>query len=78
MSYDKGYEKTEIDASLLSEAQRIIIDGFMLEGEFNFREKLIKVLEEEIAKESNDFSTDWSDGISYCIHLVKNLKPETN
>lgn len=78
MSYDDGFETTEIDESLLNEAQRIIVDGFMLAGEFNFREKLLKMLKEEIAKESSNFSTDWSDGLSYCMHLIKNLKPETN
>lgn len=78
MSYDEGYERTEIDESLLSEAQRIIVDGFMLEGEFNFRERIIDILKQEIAKEPAESSTDWSDGLSYCIHLIKNLKPETN
>jgi|688.fasta_scaffold487985_3 hypothetical protein len=78
MSYDEGFEITELDESLFSEAQRIVIGGFMLEGEFNFRERLIKILEKEILTEKAESSTDWTDGVSYCIHLIKNLKPEQN
>lgn len=76
MAYDEGFEKVELDESLITEAQRLIISGFMLEGEFNFRERLIKILEKEIIAERSESSTDWIDGLSYSIHLIKNLKPE--
>lgn len=78
MSYDDGYEKTEIDASLLSEAQVLIIKGFALDGEFKFREQLIEVLTEEMSTQSGDHAEDWRDGLSYCIHLARNLPPSQN
>ena len=74
MSYDQGFEKVEIDESFLSEAQRIVIKGFTLDGEFRFREDLISELEKELLNSSSESDSEWFDGIRYCIHLVKNLK----
>ncbi len=74
MSYDEGFEKVEIDENFLSEAQRLVIKGFTLEGEFRFREDLISELEKELPGDSSEPESEWFDGIRYCIHLVKNLK----
>lgn len=77
MSYDDGYEKIEVDEEFFTEARRIIVDGFMLEGEFNFRERIIKILEEEVKScEPDSSNEDWADGIRYSIHLIKNIKSE--
>lgn len=73
MSYDEGYEKIELDEALVSEAQRIVVKGLYLEGEFRYREDLISELEKELLG-ANDSESEWFDGIRYCIHLVKNLK----
>jgi hypothetical protein len=75
MSYDENYERVEIEEDLLSEAQRIVIDGFMIEGEFRFREDIIKILEETAkASELEELSEDWVDGVRYSIHVIRNIK----
>lgn len=74
MEYEKGYKKIEIPEDLLSDAQSIIIKGFMLEGEFRFREEIISALKEEIdsySVENGDLG--WLDGMGYAIHLIKNI-----
>lgn len=77
MAYDDGYQKVEVDADALGESYRIIIDGFMREGEFRFREELIEALEDEVKiSEVENSNKDWTDGVRYCIHLVKNIKSE--
>lgn len=80
MSYEDGYEKVELDAAEVSEdIKRIVIDGLMREGEFRFRALIIEILEEEIRsyKDEVDYepNLDWTNGIAWAIHLIKNLKP---
>ena len=80
MSYQDGFEKLEMDEAALSKAQRIIIEGFMREGEFRFREDLIQKLELEVSlyldEVDHEPNMEWIDGVRYCIHLIKNMKPE--
>lgn len=80
MSYEDGFEHIEIEEDLISEAQRIVIKGFMLEGQFNFRDRLIKTLESEISTYLDEVdgqpNIEWIDGVRYCIHIIKNLKVE--
>lgn len=80
MSYEDGYEKIELEEDLISEAQRIVIKGFMLEGQFNFREALIQKLEAEVSEYLDEVdyepNLEWVDGVRYCIHLIKNMSVE--
>jgi hypothetical protein len=78
MSYKDEFPETfEINESDLSEVNRIIINGFMREGEFRTRDYFIQLFEEEISKHLNsseEENQDWVDGISYCTHLLKNQR----
>ncbi len=80
MSYEEGFERLDIDEDLMTEAQKIIIKGFMLEGEFRFRENLINVIQKEISTYLDEVdyepNMDWVNGLSWCIHLIKNMKPD--
>lgn len=77
-NYEKDFtERVEISDEHLSETAKLVVTGFMREGEFSYRAHLIELLEEEIAlHDPNDQdSCDWSDGLRYCLKLVKDLGP---
>ena len=79
MSYKDEYSETvEFSESDLSEAQRIIIEGFMRDGEFKTRDALIAMLEKDIDdylyEVDNVPNMEWVEGVRYCIHIIKNAR----
>lgn len=76
MSYKDEFPETiEIDEADLSNVHKIIISGFIREGEFRTRDHFIQAFEQEIVNHSNsleEYNQDWIDGLSYCIHRLKN------
>lgn len=79
MAYDKDYSKIEISEEDLTETHRIIIEGFMREGEFRSREALITFLENDVARyleeneSESDINMDWVDGVRYAIHVLREV-----
>lgn len=75
-SYEEGYESIEIEDGLIDAAQRIVVEGFIREGEFKTRDAIIDSLEYEVAtyldEVDNEPNIEWIDGVRYCIHLIKN------
>jgi hypothetical protein len=76
LSYQEDYpERIEIPAEDLSELQRIIITGFIKEGECKTRDALIAMLESDIAKYLDEVdyepNMDWVDGVRYCIKMIR-------
>lgn len=75
MSYEDGYEKIEISDEDMSSIQRMIIEGFVRDGEFKARAALIELLQEDVAKHlqeaGDDPNLDWVDGVRYAIHTVR-------
>lgn len=75
---EKDYpERVEIPEELLSEAQKIVISGFMREGEVTYKEELVSILENEVssylAEVDNEPNIEWVDGVRYAIHLIKEM-----
>ena len=77
MYSDDYTENVEISEEDLTEAQKIIIYGFMREGEFSFRDHLIEILQKEVDSydPSDEDASGWVDGLRYCIHIVKEIGP---
>ena len=78
MRYEDGYESIEISDEDITVAQRIIVEGFMRDGEFKARRKLISFLQEDIIKHISEpgveINQDWVDGVNYAIHVIKEVK----
>lgn len=75
MAYkDKFSEKIELDLDTV--AVELAVKIVMQEGELRFRDKFIEYLERDVAearKNTTDTSLHWEDGVSYVIHLLKEL-----
>lgn len=78
MAYDDGFETVEISEEDLTEAQRIIIEGFIREGGFQTREKLINFLEADVKEYLDEVdempNEEWLDGVRYAIHVIREAK----
>lgn len=79
MSYHEDYpERIDIPAEELSELQRLIVEGFIREGEFKTRDALIRILELDIAGYLDEVdyepNTDWINGVQYAIHIIREAK----
>lgn len=80
MAYDDNYsERIEFDESAMTDAQRIVVEGFLREGEFTTRQHLIRALSRQISEyiETSDerINQDWIDGVNYCIHVIRETDP---
>lgn len=74
MAYsDKFNEELKLD--IMNEAQELIVNMFMKNGELLFRERLIQFLEEDVAQYLNEVdgepNMEWVDGVRYVIHVVR-------
>ena len=83
MSYEEQYPvKYEVSTDELNEAQKIVVEGLVRQGEFSAREHFIQVFQEEIASYLDEVdgepNEDWVDGLRYAIQLVKEMKVITN
>jgi len=74
MAYNDGFEIINMPEDEMSEVQRVIISGFIKEGEFKTREFLIKTLEEELKNYPSD--SEWAEGIGYAIQVIREVKVE--
>lgn len=78
MSYDDGFETVEIEEEALTEAQRIIVEGFIREGEFKARKNLIDFLEKDIKEYLDEVdempNEEWVEGVRYAIHIIREAK----
>ena len=80
MAYDNNYsERVELDETTMTEAQRVIIDGLMRDGEFTTRKNLIGILQNQISDyvetSEQNINQDWIDGVNYCIHTIREVGP---
>lgn len=75
MSYEDGFEKIEISEEDMSDIQRIVVNGFIKEGEFRTRSALIEMLNKDIeqylAEVDYEPNMEWVDGVRYAIHLIR-------
>jgi hypothetical protein len=78
MSYEDGFEKIEISDEDMSQVQRIIVEGFIREGEFKTRNALIEMLNKDVddyLKEvDHDPNIDWVNGVRYAAHIIREAK----
>ena len=75
MSYKNGYsEDIEIPEEMLTEVQRIIVDGLIRDGEFKTRDAFIEIFENDVKESVNFENQSWIDGVNYCIYMLKNAK----
>ena len=78
MSYDDGLINIELSEEDISYAQRIVIDGFINEGNYRARNFLIAELEKEVAEYLDDVDNepnlDWVNGVRYAIHIIKEAR----
>jgi hypothetical protein len=78
MSYDDGYETIEISEEDMSEAQKLIVEGFIREGEFKTRAALINMLIKDIDSYLDEVdyepNLDWVNGVRYAIHIIREAK----
>jgi hypothetical protein len=78
MSYEDGFEKIEISDEDMSQVQRIIVEGFIREGEFKARNALIEMLNKDVddyLKEvDHDPNIDWVNGVRYAAHIIREAK----
>lgn len=69
---DKFDREVELD---LSEAQELIVKGFMKEGELRFREIFIELLSKDVENYLNEVdyepNEEWVNGVNYVIHLLR-------
>ena len=75
MSYDDGFETIEIPEEELSEVQKIIVEGFIREGQFKARESIIEILEADLKfyrdKLTCEIDQHWIDGVGYALQIVR-------
>jgi hypothetical protein len=76
MAYeDKFSERLEID--IPNEATELVLRVLMKEGELRFRDKLAKMLSDELIEVQNSPTPDadctFGDGIGYVLHLLKEV-----
>jgi hypothetical protein len=76
MAYeDKFSERIDIDVP--DEATELVLRVLMKEGELRFREKLTKMLSDELIEVQNNSAPDvnctFGDGIGYVLHLLKEV-----
>lgn len=79
MSYEEDYtERVEIPEEMLSEAQKIIISGFMREGEIVFREAALDSMQKDLDKYLEEVdgppNDEWINGFTYAMHLIKSME----
>jgi hypothetical protein len=75
MSYKDGYsEDIEIPEEMLTEVQRIIVDGLIRDGEFKTRDAFIEIFENEVKNSMGVENQSWTDALNYCIFMLKNAK----
>jgi len=76
LSYQEDYpERIEIPEEDLSDLQRLIIEGFIREGEFKTRDALIAMLTADVDKYLDEVDYEpnmsWVDGVRYCIKIIR-------
>ncbi len=74
MAYRDKFDRT-IELVDISEAQQLVIEMIMREGELRFRDAFIEVLQNDIAGYLDEIKSepnmDWVNGVQYVIHLLK-------
>lgn len=74
--FDKFTETIELNPE--DEAQKLIIKVLMQNGEIQFRESFIQILEKDVANYLEEVDSEpnmeWVEGVRYVIHLLRNLE----
>jgi hypothetical protein len=79
MGYREDYPaKLEISDEDMSETQRVLVDAFIRQGEFQTRDALIELLEKDIATYLDEVdgmpNEEWINGVRYSVHIIREAK----
>lgn len=74
MAYEDKFNKN-LEIDILNEAQELIVQMFMKNGELLFRSTIVEFLEKDIHEYLSEVdwepNQEWIDGVRYVIHLLK-------